>query len=79
MVPVAEAIVYGVLLSALSTVSGIALGGRNKISKEDFQRICVERQASCTASMYLELKHIKEEQTEMRSDVKELLKRSADK
>jgi hypothetical protein len=75
MIPVTEAIVGGVLLSALSTVTGIALGGRNKLSKEDFQRICSERQSACTHNMCIELKHIKDEQAEMKRDIKELLKR----
>lgn len=75
MIPIAEAIVGGILLSALSTSIGIAMGKDGKLSKEDFQRICAERQNACTQNMCAELRHIKEEQNEMKSDIKELLKR----
>lgn len=75
MIPIAEAVVGGVLLSALSTSIGLAIGKGSKLSKEDFHRICTERQSACTQNMCSELKHIKEEQNEMRSDIKELLKR----
>lgn len=75
MIPIVEALVVGVLLSALSTSIGLAIGKSGKLSKEDFQQICTERQNACAQNMCSELKHIKEEQNEMKKDIKELLKR----
>jgi hypothetical protein len=70
-----EKVLSGSVIASISALGGFLLGGRNKISKEDFQRICNERQSACTHNMCIELKHIKEEQSEMKKDVKELLKR----
>jgi len=70
-----ETILGGTVIGVVSSALGIFIGGKGKLPKEDFQRICNERQNSCSTHICSEIGHMKESQKEMKVDIKEILKR----
>jgi len=66
-----EGISIGIIVALFSGILGILIGGAGKVSKET----CNNKRNSCNTIVCNELKHIKEEQKEMKLDIKELLKR----
>ena len=63
-----DAILIGIIVAAFSALAGIAVGKLGKISREE----CESKRGSCTALICSELKHIKEEQVTVRNEQKEL-------
>ena len=65
-----EDIIKGIILAIIGTLIGIAVGGRNKMSRLE----CRERQQSCTLHVCSEIGHLREEQKEIKTDIKDILK-----
>ena len=67
-----EAILIGIIVAVVSTMTGMLLGKRGRVLTSE----CEERRKSCNAIVCNELGHIKHEQAEMKKDIKELLRRT---
>lgn len=74
MTPI-EYILSGIAVALFAGLLGYIVGDKNKISGKKFDNICKERQASCSTHICSELEHIKEDQKDMKKDIKELLRR----
>lgn len=61
-----EQIMTGIIIAVISTIIGKIWGEGGKVSKSQ----CIERQTSCTNNMCTALESIKENQREMKEDVR---------
>jgi len=73
-----EQVFGGIIIAVGGTGLGGLIFGKNKLTKEEFQELCSERQHHCTALMCVELKHLRESQEEVKRDMKAVLKKISD-
>lgn len=66
-----ETILGGMVVTIAGAIVGKVLGSKNKVTDEQ----CKERHAACVTNLCLKLDNLEKAQTEMKSDIKELLKR----
>lgn len=71
-----DTIFGGIAVSSFATLLGYIIGSKGKMSVEDFDKHCKERQESCNAKVCIELGHLRNDLKEMKLDIKEILKSS---
>lgn len=71
MISTGETVLGGIVVAVTGMLVGRVLNGKNKVTDDQ----CKERHEACITNVCIKLDHLKEEQAEMRNDIKELLKR----
>lgn len=69
-----DLIVSGIAVGSFTGLLGYVIGSKDKLSTGNFNKICCERQAACANLVTAELDHIKNDQKEMKADIKTILK-----
>ena len=72
---VSETVLGSLIVVFVSGVAGRFLGGKGRVSENE----CEERRDACSSKMCIILEQIKNEQGEMKKDIKDLLKRPSDR
>lgn len=67
-----ETTIGGIIVALFGALIGMIFGNRGKVSKDEFDKICKERQTSCTQHICSEIQHVRESQKEMKEDQKEV-------